>query len=78
MRLSGSYFPDEVTDQHATLRLPIPIPSKYPTPYGFPMWVYQKQEKPPRLRGLPCRCRQLATPRFARREICKWTKSVLA
>ena len=35
-----------------TLRLPIPLPSKYPTPGGFPMGVSLKQEKPPRLRGL--------------------------
>ena len=35
-----------------TLRLPIPIPSKYPTPGAFPMGVLLKQEKPPWLRGL--------------------------
>jgi len=30
----------------------IPLPSKYPTPYVFPMWVALKQEKPPQTRWL--------------------------
>jgi len=34
------------------LRLPIPIPLEYPTPYAFPMGVSLKQQEPPRLRGL--------------------------
>ena len=34
-------------DRTLMLRLPIPIPSKYPTPGAFPMGVALKQEKPP-------------------------------
>ena len=62
----------------ATHRLTRPPPSPVAIPGAFPLGVSLKQEKLPRLRGLPCRCRQLATPRFDRREVCKWTKSVLA
>jgi len=41
-----------VTLNILTLRLPIPVPLKYPAPDAFPMGVSLKQEKPPRLRGL--------------------------
>ena len=46
LSLSGASG-ETVTMYVLTLRLPMPIPSKYPTPGGFPMGVSLKQEKPP-------------------------------
>ena len=50
------------------LRLLIPLHSKYPAPYGFPMGVSLKQEKPPRLRWL---LSSLALPILARLLVVK-------
>ena len=40
-----------VTLNILTLRLPIPVPLKYPAPYAFPVGVSLKQEEAPSFEG---------------------------
>ena len=54
--------------------VPVASATSMPIWPGWPVGVRGRSTAP----VTPCRCRQLETPRFARREVCKWTKSVLA